>query len=167
MALVSRPSARRRSLIGACLVIVALVAVPAPALAQQDALVPESVAPPSQTEPPPGFGISARQARSTAERVPEVRATRGEHPGLRPLVAIDTSAGEPSFDVMFVTPGSQSQYGSDIRVDVIVSGLTGEVLHAWTGPQAATPLSSWTSCSRRSRMASKAYSTWFPRSLSQ
>ena len=140
MALVSRPSARRRSLIGACLVIVALVAVPAPALAQQDALVPESAAPPSQTEPPPGFGISARQARSTAERVPEVREARDEHPGLRPLVAIDTSAGEPSFDVTFVTPGSQSQYGSDIRVDVIVSGLTGEVLHAWTGPQAATPL---------------------------
>jgi hypothetical protein len=140
MALVSRPSARRRSLIGACLVIVALVAVPAPALAQQDALVPESVAPPSQTEPPPGFGISARQARANAERVPEVREARAEHPGLRPLVAIDTSAGEPSFDVMFVTPGSQSQYGSDIRVDVIVSGLTGEVLHAWTGPQAATPL---------------------------
>jgi hypothetical protein len=140
MALVSRPSARRRSLIGAGLVIVALVAVPAPALAQQDALVPESVAPPSQTEPPPGFGISARQARASAERVPEVREARAEHPGLRPLVAIDASAGEPSFDVMFVTPGSQSQYGSDIRVDVIVSGLTGEVLHAWTGPQAATPL---------------------------
>jgi hypothetical protein len=140
MALVSRPSARRRSLIGACLVIVALVALPAPALAQQDALVPESVAPPSQTEPPPGFGISARQARANAERVPEVREARAEHPGLRPLVAIDPSAGEPSFDVMFVTPGSQSQYGSDIRVDVIVSGLTGEVLHAWTGPQAATPL---------------------------
>ena len=140
MALVSRPSAWRRSLIGACLVIVALVAVPAPALAQQDALVPESVAPPSQTEPPPGFGISAHQARANAERVPEVREARGDHHGLKPLVAIDTSAGEPSFDVMFVTPGSQSQYGSDIRVDVIVSGLTGEVLHAWTGPQAATPL---------------------------
>jgi len=140
MALVSRPSARRRSLIGACLVIVVLVAVPAPALAQQDALVPESVAPPSQTEPPPGFGISARQARASAERVAEVREARAEHPGMKPLVAIDASAGEPSFEVMFVTPGSQSQYGSDIRVDVIVSGLTGEVLHAWTGPQAATPL---------------------------
>ena len=140
MALVSRPSARRRSLIGACLVIVVLVAVPAPALAQQDALVPESVAPPSQTEPPPGFGISARQAGASAERVVEVREARAEHPGMKPLVAIDASAGEPSFDVMFVTPGSQSQYGSDIRVDVIVSGLTGEVLHAWTGPQAATPL---------------------------
>src|SRR5215211_2376446 len=140
MAPVSRPSARRRSLIGACLVIVALVATPAAAHAQQDALVPESVAPPSRTQPPPGFGISARQAKAGAERLAEVREARARHPGLMPLVAIDTSAGEPSFEVMFVTPGSRSQYGSDIRVDVIVSGLTGEVLHAWTGPQAATPL---------------------------
>ena len=140
MAPVSRPSARRRSLIGACLVIVALVAMPAAAHAQQDALVPESVAPPSQTEPPPGYGISARQAQASAERVPDVREARGEHPGLTPLVAIDTSTSEPRFEVMFATPGSQSQYGSDIRVDVIVSGLTGDVIHAWTGPQAATPL---------------------------
>ena len=140
MAPVSRPSARRRSLIGACLVIVALVALPAPALAQQDALVPESVAPPSQTEPPPGFGISARQAQASAEAVGAVREARAEHPGLTPLVAIDTSADEPRFEVMFATPGSESQYGSDIRVDVIVNGLTGEVLRAWTGPQAATPL---------------------------
>jgi hypothetical protein len=140
MAPVSRPSARRRSLIGACLVIVALVAAPSPAQAQQDALVPESVAPPSQTEAPPGFGVSARQAQASAEHVEEVKEERLEHPGLRPLVAIDTSANEPRFDVMFLTPGSQSQYGSEIRVDVLVSGLTGEVLRTWTGPQAATPL---------------------------
>lgn len=139
MAPVSRPSARR-SLIGACLVIVALVATPAAAHAQQDALVPESVAPPSQTQPPPGFGISARQAQAIAGREPKVLEERAENPGLRPVVAIDTSASEPRFEVMFVTPGSQSQYGSDIRVDVIVSGLTGDVIHAWTGPQAATPL---------------------------
>ena len=140
MAPVSRPSARRRSLIGACLVLVALVAAPAAAHAQQDSLVPESVAPPSQTEPPPGFGISARQAQAAAVRLPEVREAAAEHPGLRPLVAIDTSADEPRFEVMLVTPGSESQYGSDIRVDVIVDGGTGEVVHAWTGPQAATPL---------------------------
>ena len=140
MAPVSRPSARRRSLIGACLVFVALVVTPAAAHAQQDTLVPESVAPPSQTEPPPGFGISARQAQAEAQRVPEVREARAEHPSLRPLAAIDSTSDQPRFEVMFVTPGSQSQYGSDIRVDVIVSGLTGEVLHAWTGPQAATPL---------------------------
>jgi hypothetical protein len=41
---------------------------------------------------------------------------------------------------MFATPGQRSQYGSDIRVDVIVSGLTGEVLDVWTGPQAGTLL---------------------------
>ena len=140
MAPVSRPSARRRSFIGACLVIVALVATPAAAHAQQDALVPESVAPPSQTEPPPGFGVSARQAQAGALRVREVREASADHPGLKPLVAIDTSADEPRFEVMFVTPGRESQYGSDIQVDVIVSGLTGEVLRAWTGPQAATPL---------------------------
>ena len=140
MAPVSRPSARRRSLIGACLVFVALVVTPASAHAQQDTLVPESVAPPSQTEPPPGFGISARQAQAEAQRVPEVREARAEHPSLRPLAAIDSTSDQPRFEVMFVTPGSRSQYGSDIRVDVIVSGLTGEVLRAWTGPQAATPL---------------------------
>src|SRR5262245_60773576 len=140
MAPVSRPSARRRSLIGACLVIVALVATPAAAYAQQDALVPESVAPPSQTEPPPGFGISPRQAQASAERVSQVQDERAEQPSLRPLAVIDTSATEPRYDVMFLTPGSQSQYGSEIRVDGIVDGLTGDVFHAWTGPQAATPL---------------------------
>lgn len=140
MAPVSRPSARRRSLIGACLVIVALVVAPASAHAQQDALVPESVAPPTQTEPPPGFGISARQAQASAERVSQVREARAEQPSLRPLAVIDTSATQPRYDVMFLTPGSQSQYGSEIRVDVIVDGLTGDIVHAWTGPQAATPL---------------------------
>jgi len=136
----SRPSTSHRPLIGVALVVVALLAQTAPAHAQQDALVPESVAPPSQTKPPPGFGISARQAQAVAGRVPEVRQERADHPSLEPMVSIDTMADEPSFDVMFVTPGVESQYGSDIRVDVIVSGLTGEVLEVWTGPQAATPL---------------------------
>jgi len=140
MARRSRPRTRRRSLIGAALTLVALVAAPAPAHAQQDALVPESVAPPSQTKPPPGFGISARQAESVARDVPAARQEHAEHPGLKAIVAIPTMADDPSFEVMFVTPGFESQYGSDIRVDVIVSGLTGDVLDVWTGPQAASPL---------------------------
>jgi Glycosyltransferase family 87 len=140
MARSSRPSTWRRSVIVACLASVALVASPAPAHAQQDALVPESVAPPSQTKPPPGFGIGARQARAQAERVQAVRQARAEHPELKATVAIPTSADEPSFEVAFLTPGAESQYGSEIRVDVIVSGLTGDVLEVWTGPQAATPL---------------------------
>jgi hypothetical protein len=140
MARRSRPRTRRRSLIGVALTLVALVAAPAPADAQQDALVPESAAPPSQTEPPAGFGISARQAESAAQDVAAVRRERAEHPGLKPIVAIPTMADEPTFEVMFIMPGRESQYGSEIRVEVVVSGLTGDVLEVWTGPQAATPL---------------------------
>jgi hypothetical protein len=136
----SRPSAWRRPLVATVAVLMALLASTAPAHAQQDALVPETVAPPSQTEPPPGFGISARQAQENAERLDAVRNQRAEHPSLRPVVVIDAMANAPSFEVMFVTPGEQSQYGSNIRVDVIVSGLTGDVLEVWTGPQAATTL---------------------------
>jgi hypothetical protein len=135
-----RPSTWRRPLIGVVLVLVALLAPTAAAQAQQDALVPESVAPPSQVKPPAGFGISARQAVIVARQVPEVRHERAEHPTLKPIAVIETMADEPIFDVMFLTPGEQSQYGSEIRVDVKVSGVTGEVLGVWTGPQAATPL---------------------------
>jgi Glycosyltransferase family 87 len=136
----SRPSTWRRPLVGVVLAIVALLAPVGPAHAQRDALVPESVAPPSQTNPPPGFAVSARQAEAAAERVAAVRKERAEHPSLKPTVAVPTTADDPSFEVMFATPGQRSQYGSDIRVDVIVSGLTGEVLDVWTGPQAGTLL---------------------------
>jgi Glycosyltransferase family 87 len=136
----SRPRTRRRPLIGVVIVLVALLAPAAAAQAQQDALVPESISPPSQTKAPPGFGISARQAEVIAGRMPEVNRVRAQFPALEPTAVIDTTAEEPSFDVMFATPGRESQYGSDIRVDVIVSGLTGDVLEVWTGPQAATPL---------------------------
>ena len=135
-----RPSTWRRPLTGVVLVLVALLAPAGAAQAQQDALVPESIAPPSQTEPPPGFGISARQAVMVARQVPEVRREHAEHPTLKPIAVIETMADEPTFDVMFLTPGEQSQYGSEIRVDVNVSGLTGDVVGIWTGPHAATLL---------------------------
>jgi hypothetical protein len=135
-----RPSSWRRPVIGAVLVVVALLAPSAPAHAQQDALVPQSLAPPSETKPPPGFAISARQAEAAAQTVSEVGEERARHPSLRAIVAIPDTEDEPSFEVMFATPGERSQYGSDIRVDVIVSGLTGEVREVWTGPQAGTLL---------------------------
>ena len=135
-----RPSSWRRPVIGVILVLTALLAPSAPAHAQQDALVPRSVAPPSETKPPPGFAISARQAEGAARSVPAVREERAEHPALKAIVAIPTTEDEPSFEVMFATPGERSQYGSDIRVDVMVSGLTGEVREVWTGPQAGTLL---------------------------
>jgi hypothetical protein len=113
----------------------------APARAQQDALVPQSVVPPSPTEPPPGFAIAPNEARAAAEGVDAVRAARREHPGLRATVAVPTAGGDAgTYQVGYFTPLERSQYGSDIRVEVVVSGLTGEVLEVWTGPQAATPL---------------------------
>jgi hypothetical protein len=125
----------------AALALALLTALPCAAHAQGDSLVPQSVAPPSQTEPPPGFGISARQARAIAAREPAVQRARAQHPDLAVTASIPTVGGDPStFEVLFYTPGKQSQYGSDIRVEVVVSGLTGDVVAVWTGPQAATPL---------------------------
>src|SRR4029450_6937264 len=137
----SRPRLRSRWPLVAALALALLMALPGAAQAQQDSLVPESAPPPSQTAPPPGFGISARQARAIAAREPAVQQARQEHPDLAATASIPTFGGDPStFEVLFYTPGEQSQYGSDIRVEVVVSGLTGEVLAVWTGPQAAAPL---------------------------
>ena len=137
----SRTSAWRRWPLVAALALALLAALPAAAHAQGDSLVPESVAPPSQTAPPPGFGISARQARSIAAQEPAVQRARAEHPELAATVSIPTFGGDPgTFEVLFYTPGEESQYGSDIRVEVVVSGLTGDIFEVWTGPQAAAPL---------------------------
>jgi hypothetical protein len=141
MPLRPRPGSWCRALLCAAVVLAALAALPPIAAAQQDALIPQSlVAPPSEVKPPPGFAISARQARAIAERLPAVRDERAAHPNLRPSVGIPGEASEATFEVEFFTPGVQSQYGSDIRVDVLVSGVTGKVTEVWTGPQAATPL---------------------------
>ena len=89
---------------------------------------------------PASASARGRRGRSLAEE-PAVRRARAEHPDLEANASIPTFGGDPStFEVLFYTPGEESQYGSDIRVEVVVSGLTGEVLEVWTGPQAATPL---------------------------
>src|SRR5215212_3603690 len=140
MPLRPRPGSWCRALLGAALVSIVLAAVPAIATAQQDALIPQSLTPAFQDKPPPGYAISARQARAIAERVPAVRQERAKQPELKAVVGIPAEAGDLSFEVEFATPGVKSQYGSEIRVDVVVSGITGEVTAVWTGPQAATPL---------------------------
>ena len=100
--------------------------------------MPQSVVPPSPTEPPPGFAVAPNEARAAAERVEAVQAARREHPGLRSTVAVPTAGGDPrTYQVGYFTPLERSQYGSDIRVEVVVSGVSGEVLEVWTGPQAA------------------------------
>jgi hypothetical protein len=108
-------------------------AVPEAALAQ-DSVVPQSVAPASPDRPPPGFRLSARQARRIADRVEAVRRERREHPRMRVSVLIPLYLGDARrFEVSYFD-------GPDTIADVHVSGLTGQVLEAWTGPQADTLL---------------------------
>ena len=135
-----RTPCRRWTLVAA-LVMAVLAASPGAALAQQDPLVPQSVAPESETKPPPGFRISAAQARTIADAVPAVRDAKAEHPGLKDSVSVPTFGGDSTtFEVEYFTPGEESQYGTEIRVVVVVSGRTGQVMEVWTGPQAGTSL---------------------------
>jgi Glycosyltransferase family 87 len=109
---------------------VALGALPTGAAAQRDPLVPTSVSPESLDEPPPGFRLTAREAMRIADRLPEVRRERRSQPGLRRRVEIPLYLGDARrFEVVYAM-------GTDVHVDVHVSGLTGEVLEAWAGPQA-------------------------------
>jgi hypothetical protein len=131
----------RSWLIAAALVLGMLAAGPGEARAQQDPLMPQSEEPASQTQPPPGFRISADQARTITEAIPAVRDAKAEHRRLESLVSIPTFGGDPTtFEVAYFTPDEDSQYGTSIRVEVVVSGLTGQVLRVWTGPQAGNPL---------------------------
>jgi hypothetical protein len=137
-----RPSTRRRRWpFAAALVVTVLAAGPDAARAQQDPLVPQSVAPASETQPPPGFRVSANQARNIADTVAAVNDAKAEHRRLTGNVSIPTFGGDPStFEVVYFTPGEESQYGTEVRVEVVVSGLSGQVLAVWTGPQAGNTL---------------------------
>jgi hypothetical protein len=131
----------RRWPLAAALVLGLLAAGPEDARAQQDPLVPQSVAPASETKPPPGFRLSAAQAKNIADADPAVQDAKAEHRGLERAVSIPTFGGDPStFEIVYYTPGEESQYGTEVRVEVVVSGITGEVVDVWTGPQAGTTL---------------------------
>jgi hypothetical protein len=135
------PTRWRRWPLAAALVVAVLAAGPDAALAQQDPLVPQSAAPASETQPPPGFRLSARQARAIADAVPAVQDAKAEHSRLESNVSVPTFGGDPStFEVVYFTPGEESQYGSEARVEVVVSGLSGQVVAVWTGPQAGDTL---------------------------
>jgi Glycosyltransferase family 87 len=135
------PTRRRRWPLAAALVVAVLAAGPDAALAQQDPLVPQSAAPASETQPPPGFRLSAKQARAIADAVPAVQDAEAEHSRLKSSVSVPTFGGDPTtFEVVYFTPGEESQYGTEARVEVVVSGLSGQVVAVWTGPQAGDTL---------------------------
>jgi hypothetical protein len=73
--------------------------------------------------------------------VPAVQAAKAEHRRLKGNVSIPTFGGDSNtFEVIYFTPGEESQYGTEVRVEVVVSGLSGQVLAVWTGPQASNTL---------------------------
>jgi len=110
--------------------LVALLAAPGAAGAQQDSLVPEARPAPSPTTVPPGFSLSPRDAVAVADAVAAVRRVRRTHPGVRPSVAIPTYLGpRPRWEVGYARPG-----GSRL-VEVHVDGRSGRVMETWTGPQ--------------------------------
>ena len=107
-----------RALVSAALLLV-LAAAPAHAA---DVTVPAS-----QTEPPRGFELSARQAVRIASRSDEVRAERARHPGLRPTAY---TRGVGRWQVSWFAGGRE-------RAQVHVDDRLGAVTESWAGPQVA------------------------------
>jgi hypothetical protein len=112
----------------------AILALAPAALAQQDALVPRTAFPERADVPPRGFELSRNEAVRIADRVPQVREQRAEHPRMRETVVIPLYRGKGAeFNVYYWE-------GETVLADVYVDGVTGEVNEVWTGPQAATLL---------------------------
>jgi hypothetical protein len=100
----------------------ALLAFAAPARAADDLRFP-----PSQSEPPPGFRLTADRVTAIADREPKVveeRRERGE------LDARTYLKGSGAWQVSYFE-------GDTERAQVQVDDSTGAVVEAWTGPQVA------------------------------
>src|SRR5215210_8875143 len=85
---------RSRILLGLVCALALGTLVPASAGAQADPLIPTSVSPSSETEPPPGFEISLREARRIADRLPEVRRERQKDHSIRNESGIPLNLGD-------------------------------------------------------------------------
>ena len=83
--------------------------------------------PASQTDPPKGFELSAREAIRIAERTDEVRSERAAHPDLDPSAY---TRGRARWQISWFADGKE-------LVQVHVSDRLGIVTEAWTGPQVA------------------------------
>lgn len=83
--------------------------------------------PASQTRPPKGFDLSAREAIRIAERADDVRSTRAAHPDLDPTAY---TRGSGRWQVSWFADG-------DELVQVHVNDRLGAVTESWTGPQVA------------------------------
>ena len=102
-------------------VVAALLLLAAPARAQ-DPKVPAS-----QTEPPPGYRLNAKQAIEIAERDPKVVEERSK----RELAEYAYEKGSAhQWQISYFGAGKE-------LVQVTIDDGTGAVLESWTGPQVA------------------------------
>jgi hypothetical protein len=129
--------ARPRTCLLIVWVVALLLALALPGTASaggNDPLIPEGITPASETAPPRGLRLSARDATKVADRVPQVRRERAKHPDLTPDVSIPTYVGaNRRWQVSYRSHGEG-------LVEVHVDAVTGRVLEVWTGPQVDFPL---------------------------
>ena len=102
--------------------LAALLAAAAPAWAAAELRFPAS-----ETEPPPGFRLSAERVTAIADREPKVVAERDRRGALEARTYLK---GESGWQVSYFEGGRE-------RAQVHVDDATGAVLEAWTGPQVA------------------------------
>jgi Glycosyltransferase family 87 len=128
-------------LIFICALALALIA-PAPAGADENLadqppfggqLPPPLVRPPSETRLPPGFGLSADQAITVADRASAVLDERAQSPGMRPVPFVRGRDWQVSY---LAGTGSERTEVAE----AIVDGRTGALIGAWHGHQLDDPL---------------------------
>jgi hypothetical protein len=119
------PHARGLAALLTAAVVLALLALAAPARAQALA----GYVPKSPDKAPTGFKLTPRAARAIADRQAAVVRERAGHPALRARVVVPQYFGDRRYEAIYLD-------GKDVRVDVHVDGRSGAVLETWTGLQA-------------------------------
>ena len=115
-------SGRWPALVGALVLLLAVVLVAAPAASAQELEQPSS-----QDRAPAGYELSAREVIEIARGTEEVATERRDHQRLEPTAYTN---GYGRWQVSFMA-------GEDEVAQVHVDDRTREVLEAWTGPQVA------------------------------
>jgi hypothetical protein len=102
--------------------------LPAAGAEAQQSVAPQLTPPQSQTIPPPGFRLSARQAIAIAEGTAAARRARRDFPSVSPVAYV---VGPGSWEVDF-----EGRRTAVAEVDL--DGVTGRVLKTWSGWQASS-----------------------------
>lgn len=122
----------RRLPIALVALLAAALLVP-PAASADDPVGPVSYRPPSQTTPPPGFRLSAVEARRIAAGTRAARRLRATH---APLSANVTIPGYDSWEIDYYRVSrTRTEIAYHEMLEVDVRDSTGRVTGVWTGRQ--------------------------------